>query len=150
MRCPYCGSSDSEVIETRDSEDLTRIRRRRQCLKCGKRFTTYEKVENVDLIVIKKDGIREQFDRDKLKKGILNACEKTKVSLEQVENIIEEIEKDLLTGKTIEIDSKKIGQLVGAKLKKINKIAYIRFASVFKEFVDLEEFRQELDKLLKK
>ena len=150
MRCPYCGSTDSEVIETRDSEDLTTTRRRRQCLKCEKRFTTYERIENIELIVIKKDNTRQQFDREKLKRGIIRACEKTKVTLEQIEEIINEIEKELLTEKTIEIESKKIGQMVAKRLKKLDKIAYIRFASVFKEFMDLEEFREELDKLLKK
>jgi len=150
MKCPYCSADQSEVLETRDSEDLTTTRRRRQCLKCEKRFTTYERVENIELIVIKKDNTREQFDRDKLKRGIVRACEKTKITLEQIENIIDEIEKELLIEKTIEIESKKIGQMAAKKLKKLDKIAYIRFASVFKEFVDLEEFHEELDKLLKR
>lgn len=150
MKCPYCGTTDTEVIETRDSEDLTKTRRRRRCLKCDKRFTTYERIENIELIVIKKDGTREQFDREKLKKGIANACGKTEVTTEQIDNLIEELERELLTAETIEIDSRKIGQMAASRLKKINKVAYIRFASVFKEFVEIDEFKQELDKLLKK
>lgn len=150
MKCPYCGVTDTEVIETRDSEDLTTTRRRRHCLKCDKRFTTYERVENIDLIVIKKNGAREQFDREKLKKGISKACEKTSVSLEKIDSLIEEIERELLSAQTIEIESRKIGQISAAKLKKLDKIAYIRFASVFKQFVDIEDFHNELEKLLKK
>lgn len=150
MKCPYCGYFNSEVIETRDSEDLSAIRRRRECIKCKKRFTTYERIENVELTIIKKDGKKEQFDREKLKKGIIRASEKTKITLTQIDKIINEIEKELLIEKKTEIESKKIGQITAKKLKKFDKVAYIRFASVFKEFMDLEEFKEELDKLLKK
>lgn len=149
MKCPYCGSSEIEVVETRDSEDLETIRRRRACLKCKKRFTTYERVENITLVVIKKDGRREQFDRDKLKSGILKSCEKTKVSLERIEKIVTEIERELRSGESVEIESKKIGQMVANKLKKIDKVAYIRFASVFKRFVDVEDFEKEVRRLIK-
>lgn len=149
MRCPYCGSTESEVVETRDSEDLETIRRRRACLKCDKRFTTYERIENVSLIVIKKDGRREQFDRDKLKSGILKACERTKVSLDKIEKIVTSVERELRSGESVEVESNKIGQMVANKLKKIDKVAYIRFASVFKRFVDVEDFQKEVRKLVK-
>lgn len=149
MKCPYCGEVETEVVETRDSEDLETIRRRRACLKCGKRFTTYERVENINLIVIKKDGRREQFDRDKLKSGILKSCEKTKVSLDKIEKIVTEVERELRSGESVEIESKKIGQMVANKLKKIDKVAYIRFSSVFRRFVDVEDFEKEVKKLVK-
>ncbi|OGH48277.1 MAG: transcriptional regulator NrdR [Candidatus Levybacteria bacterium RIFCSPLOWO2_01_FULL_39_10] len=148
MKCPYCGSKESEVVETRDSEDLETIRRRRSCTKCEKRYTTYERIENVNLVVIKNDGRREQFDRDKLKKGILRSCEKTKVSIEDVERIVTEIERELRGGDSVEVESKKIGQMVSSRLKKIDKIAYIRFSSVFKRFVDIEDFEKEVRKLI--
>lgn len=148
MKCPYCNHLDSEVVETRDSEDLTTTRRRRECGKCRKRFTTYERIENVPLIVVKKDGRKEQFYRDKLKHGILKACEKTRVGLEDIEAIVEAVERELKGFDTVEIESKKIGQLVATRLKKIDKLAYIRFASVFRRFVDVEDFEKELQKLL--
>ena len=149
MKCPYCGSQESEVVETRDSEDLETIRRRRACLKCDKRFTTYERIENIHLVVIKKDGKREQFSRDKLKAGIVSAAQKTKVSLEKIDKLVTEVERELRGGETVEIESKKIGQLVANKLKKIDKVAYIRFSSVFRRFVDVEDFEKELKKLIK-
>lgn len=147
MKCPYCKSSTSEVIETRDSEDVGAIRRRRSCLVCGKRFTTYERVENVNLFVIKRDGRREQFDREKLKKGILTSCDKTKVSLDQIEKIVRDIEKDILGRDNFEIKSKEIGDMVAKRLKKLDQVAYIRFASVFRRFVDIEDFEKEVRKL---
>ena len=149
MKCPYCGSSEIEVVETRDSEDLETIRRRRECLKCEKRFTTYERVENINLVVIKKDGRREQFDRDKLKRGIIRSCEKTKVSMEDIERIVVEVERELRGADSVEVDSKKIGQMVAQRLKKIDKVAYIRFSSVFRRFVDVEDFEKELKRLIK-
>lgn len=149
MKCPYCGETQTEVVETRDSEDLGTIRRRRACLKCEKRFTTYERVENVNLIVIKKDGRREQFDRDKLKNGIIRSCEKTTVSIDEIEKIVTEIERELRSADSVEVESKKIGQLVSAKLKKLDKVAYIRFSSVFKRFVDVEDFEKEVKRLIK-
>lgn len=149
MHCPYCGSRDSEVVETRDSEDLDTIRRRRECLKCTKRFTTYERVENINLVVIKKDGRREQFNRDKLRSGIIRSSEKTKVSIEAIDKIVTEIERELRGADSIEIESKKIGQMVAARLKKIDKVAYIRFSSVFKRFVDVEDFEREVRRLIK-
>ena len=149
MQCPYCKSTDSEVVETRVSEDGTNIRRRRTCVKCGKRYTTYERIENVTLIVTKRDGKREQFDREKLRTGIVRACGKTTVSVEQINNIVDEIERELISGESVEVEAKKIGQMVALKLKKLDKVAYIRFASVFKRFVDLEDFEKELKRLIK-
>jgi len=149
MQCPYCKSQDSEVVETRVSEDGTNIRRRRNCISCGKRYTTYERIENITLIVKKKDGRREQFDREKLRQGIMRACEKTTVSVEAINNIVDEVERELISGESVEIEAKKIGQMVAQRLKKLDKIAYIRFSSVFKRFVDLEDFEKELKRLIK-
>lgn len=149
MKCPYCGSKETEVVETRDSEDLETIRRRRACLHCEKRFTTYERIENVNLVVIKKDGKREQFNREKLRAGIIKSCEKTKVPTEKIESIVVDIERELRSADSVEVESKKIGQLVANKLKKLDKIAYIRFASVFKRFVDVEDFEKEVRRLIK-
>lgn len=148
MHCPYCGSRESEVVETRDSEDLDTIRRRRSCLTCQKRFTTYERVETVNLFVIKKDGRREQFSRDKLKSGLLKSCEKTTVPVDAIEKIVTEIIRELRGGEKVEVPSEKIGQLVADHLKKIDKIAYIRFSSVFRRFVDIEDFEKEVKKLI--
>jgi transcriptional repressor NrdR len=149
MKCPYCGSTESEVVETRASEDVDTIRRRRECLKCKKRFTTYERIENVNLFVIKKDGKREQFDRDKLKRGIIRSSEKTAVTAEDIERIVTEIERELRGADSVEIESKKIGQMVATRLKKIDKVAYIRFSSVFRRFVDVEDFQEEVKRLIK-
>lgn len=149
MHCPYCNSQDTEVVETRVGEDGTNIRRRRTCANCQKRFTTYERIENVPLIVKKKDGKREQFDRDKLQKGMITATQKTTITLDDITQIVDEIERELRGGESVEIESKKIGSLVSAKLKKKDKVAYIRFSSVFKQFVDLEDFQKELEKLIK-
>lgn len=149
MRCPYCGSRETDVVETRDSEDLEIIRRRRACVACEKRFTTYERVENFHLIVIKKDGKREQFSREKLRNGIIRACEKTTVPVEEIDKIVAEVERELRSGEAVEIESKKIGQIVANKLKNIDKVAYIRFASVFKQFVDVEDFGKEVQKLIR-
>jgi len=149
MKCPYCGSTETEVVETRDSEDLETIRRRRECIGCNKRFTTYERIENVNLVVIKKDGRREQFDRDKLKRGIIRSCEKTKVSLEDIEKIVTEIERELRGADSVEVESKKIGELVAGRLKALDKVAYIRFSSVFRRFVDVEDFEKEVKRLIK-
>ena len=149
MQCPYCKSADSEVVETRVSEDGTNIRRRRNCSSCGKRYTTYERIENVSLIVKKRDGKREQFDREKLRSGLIKSTEKTTVSLEDINNIVDEVERDLISGESVEVEAKKIGQMVALRLKKLDKIAYIRFASVFKRFVDVEDFEKEVQRLLK-
>src|SRR5258708_263250 len=137
MHCPYCGSKESEVVETRESADLDTIRRRRSCIACSKRFTTYERVENVALIVIKRDRRREQFSRDKLKTGLLKACEKTIIPTEVIEKVVIDITRELRGLDGLEIESKLIGEMVARKLKQLDKVAYIRFASVFKRFVDV-------------
>lgn len=148
MFCLFCQDKDTEVIETRVADDGTTIRRRRQCPKCKKRFTTYERVDELPILVIKRDGRRERFDKDKLRRGVLKACEKTKVAASEIEKIITEIEGELKQQEATEVESKMIGNLVARHLKKIDKIAYIRFASVFRRFVDLEDFEKELKKLL--
>ena len=149
MHCPYCGSKDTEVVETRDNDDVSSIRRRRACIACDKRFTTHERVESVHLVVIKKDGKREQFNRDKLKGGILKAAEKTTVPVDSIEKIVTEIERELLGADSVEIESKKIGQMVAGKLKTVDKVAYIRFSSVFRRFVDVEDFEKEVQRLIR-
>lgn len=148
MKCPYCSFNTTEVIETRDSEDLSVTRRRRNCAKCEKRFTTYERLDNVPITVIKKDERRETFDRDKLQRGIWRASGKTTIKAEDINRIVDEVERELIGGETTEVSSKKIGELVARRLKKLDKIAYIRFASVFRQFVDIEDFEREVKKLL--
>jgi len=148
MKCPFCAVDETEVIETRDSEDGVITRRRRVCSKCDKRFTTYERIEVEPLIIVKKDGRREQFSRDKLRRGILKACEKTTVSLDTIEKLVDGVERELRAADTSEIESQKVGRIVAKELKKIDKLAYIRFASVFRRFVDLEDLEKELKKIL--
>jgi len=148
MYCIFCKNTDTEVIETRLSEDGGAIRRRRQCPKCTKRFTTYERVEELPILVIKRDGRRERFDREKLRRGLFKSTEKTRVTAEHVANIVSAVESELKQQDSTEIESKTIGNLVAKQLKKIDKIAYIRFASVFRRFVDVEDFEKELKKLL--
>ncbi|MCL4382465.1 MAG: transcriptional regulator NrdR [Patescibacteria group bacterium] len=147
MKCPYCDSQETEVVETRDSEDFTTTRRRRECIKCKKRFTTYERVETTPLLVTKKDGRREPFSREKLREGVIKACQKRPVSMDLIESLVEEIEKELLGKATTEISSKTIGNLALRKLKKIDKVAYLRYASVYLDFDDLSDFEQMIDKL---
>lgn len=132
MKCPYCSYYDTSVLDSRDSEDLSSIRRRRECLKCEKRFTTYERVDMVDLIVLKKDGRREQFDRKKLMTGMLKATEKRPVTMDQIEKAVDEIEMELRKRESIEIPSADMGDIVLNKLKKLDELAYIRFASVYR------------------
>ena len=148
MKCPYCNHDTTEVVETRVNEDVNVTRRRRSCQSCTKRFTTYERVESVPLTVIKKDDRRESFDPVKLRRGIWRASGKTTITEEDVEKIVDEVERELIGGDKTEIPSKKIGMLVAKRLKKIDKIAYIRFASVFRRFVDIEDFEREVKKLL--
>lgn len=150
MKCPYCDHRDTEVIETRDSEDLAVVRRRRMCAKCEKRFTTYERIETIPITIIKKDGRRESFDREKLLRGIWRASGKTTIKADDVTNIVDEVERELIGSDTTEFPSKKIGELVAKRLKKLDKIAYIRFASVFQQFMDLEDLQKEVEKLRKK
>ena len=147
MKCIYCKNPESDVMETRVSEDGMTLRRRRVCNKCSKRFTTYERVEDVPLFVIKRDKRREQFDAAKLKSGIMKAVGKTKVTFEQIDSITSVVTAKLISAGSSEVTSRKIGEIVAEQLKRIDKVAYIRFASVFKRFEDLDQFAKELRKL---
>jgi transcriptional repressor NrdR len=148
MHCLFCKNKSTEVIETRVSEDGTTIRRRRHCPECKKRFTTYERVEELPILIVKRDQRRERFDREKLRKGIITAVGKTTVTATQVQQIIDEIESLIKTQNSTECSSQEIGDMVAERLKQFDKVAYIRFASVFRRFVDVEEFEKELKKLL--
>jgi transcriptional repressor NrdR len=148
MFCIFCKHTDTEVIETRLSEDGSTVRRRRACPGCQKRFTTYERVEELPMLVIKRDGKRERFDREKLRRGMLKAVGKTTVTADQVEQIIGTVESDMKHQGKTEIESQTIGDIVAQQLKGLDKVAYIRFSSVFRRFVDVEEFEKELKKLL--
>ncbi len=148
MKCPYCGYQEDKVIDSRPADDGEKIRRRRECLKCQKRFTTYEIVESLPIIVIKKDGSREVFDRAKLLNGLLRACEKRPVSLDRLDSVVDEIESVIQNSLDREVTSVKIGELVMEKLKKIDEVAYVRFASVYRQFKDVETFMAELQNLL--
>lgn len=148
MKCPFCGFEESKVIDSRPTDEGQRIRRRRECLKCGKRFTTYEIIESLPIIVIKKDKSRETFNRDKLMTGLLRACEKRPVSIDTLDNMIDEIETVLQNSLDREVSSEKIGELVMEKLKRIDEVAYVRFASVYRQFKDINTFMSELSKLL--
>ncbi len=150
MRCPYCGFIESKVIDSRPTEENNVIRRRRECLKCQKRFTTYEKLEAISLVVVKKDQSRQQYDRNKVLKGIITACEKRPVSLSQMEQIADDIEGELYQSMEREIDSTKIGEKVMEKLKNLDEVAYVRFASVYKSFNDIHTFMDELRELIDK
>lgn len=150
MKCPYCGFSESKVIDSRPTEEGSAIRRRRECLKCNKRFTTYEKLESLSLVVIKKDMSRQQYNREKVLKGIITACEKRPISLAQMEKIADDIESNLLQTMTREIESRMIGELVMEKLKELDEVAYVRFASVYKRFDDIHTFMTELQGLINK
>ena len=149
MKCPYCGYDESKVIDSRPTDEGERIRRRRECLKCGKRFTTYEVIETVPIIVIKKDKSRESFDRNKLLNGLLRACEKRPVSIDTLERVVDEIEGSLQNSLDREVPSSLIGKYAMEKLKTIDEVAYVRFASVYREFKDIATFREELDRMMK-
>lgn len=148
MNCPFCNFSETKVIDSRPTEEGQAIRRRRECLQCGKRFTTYEKIEKIPLIVVKKDGNRQPYDRNKILNGILKACEKRPVSLNEIEEIVNEIEKELYNSMEKEITSQKIGQMVMERLKQVDEVSYVRFASVYRQFKDINTFMEELNKLL--
>ncbi len=150
MKCPFCNFEESKVIDSRPTDEGQRIRRRRECLECGKRFTTYEIIESLPIIVIKKDKSRESFNRDKLMTGLLRACEKRPVSIDQLDNMIDEIETIIQNSLDREVSSEKIGELVMDKLKGIDEVAYVRFASVYRQFKDINTFMNELNKLLGK
>ncbi|AGB41623.1 transcriptional regulator NrdR [Halobacteroides halobius DSM 5150] len=148
MRCPYCTNSASKVVDSRATEDNTTIRRRRECLDCGKRYTTYERIDNLPIMVIKRDGSRERFDRNKLLNGLLKSCEKRPISREQLEGIVNSVEQKVKNRMENEVHSTVIGELVMDFLRNLDEIAYVRFASVYREFKDIQTFRKELDKLL--
>ena len=147
MRCPFCGYEESKVIDSRPTDESERIRRRRECLRCSKRFTTYEVIEDVPIIVIKKDKSREVFDRNKILKGMLRACEKRSVTINELETAISEIEATLQSAIDREVTSARIGELIMEKLKNIDEVAYVRFASVYKAFDSVEAFRDEISKM---
>ncbi|MDR3645178.1 MAG: transcriptional regulator NrdR [Clostridia bacterium] len=149
MKCPYCGHEESKVVDSRPTDEGEKIRRRRECMKCQKRFTTYEVIESLPLVVVKKDKSREAFDRNKLVSGMLRACEKRPVSLDTLEKVAEEIEGMLQNSLDREVTSQHIGELCMEKLKDIDEVAYVRFASVYRQFRDINTFMDELSKLLK-
>jgi len=148
MRCPYCSFSESKVIDSRPAEEGTTIRRRRECLSCGKRFTTYEIIEQLPLLVVKRDGSRQSFDRAKLINGIVKACEKRPVSVDEIERLADDVEQELQNSLDREVYSAQIGEMVMDRLKNLDQVAYVRFASVYRQFKDIGTFLEELNKLL--
>ena len=150
MRCPYCGYKEDKVVDSRATAEESAVRRRRECLKCGKRFTTYEYIEEVSLMVIKKDGRREPFDRKKILAGIMKACEKRPISVEKMEEIITQVERAVQKKSDREVSSSRIGELVMEKLKALDDVAYVRFASVYRQFKDVGQFMVELKDILGK
>lgn len=150
MRCPFCGHDEDKVIDSRPADDGAAIRRRRECLSCDKRFTTYEKIENLPLLVVKKDGTRQPYDRDKLISGLLKSCEKRPVSTSQIESLADSVELQIQNSLRREISSREIGEMVMELLKDIDEVAYVRFASVYRQFKDVNSFLQELNDMLNK
>ena len=150
MRCLYCGNLESKVVDSRSTDDGTAIRRRRDCLNFGRRFTTYEKIESVPIIVVKKDGSRQPYDREKLQRGIMNACASRPVSIDMVDHMLDEIETTVHNSLEREVSSVKIGEMVMDRLRKIDEVSYVRFASVYKQFKDIDTFKAELEKLVAK
>ena len=148
MKCPFCGYEESKVSNSRPTDDGMRIRRRRECLKCQKRFTTFEIIETVPIVVVKKDGSRQEFDRDKLLRGFLRSCDKRPVALSTLEKAADEIEYTISNTMEQEISSERIGELAMEKLRNIDEVAYVRFASVYRQFKDISTFKKELDRLL--
>ena len=148
MKCPYCGQTDNKVIDSRLSKDCTVIRRRRECIDCNRRFTTYEHIEEIPVTIIKKDGRREVFNREKVRQGLKKACEKRDISVETIEDFIDELERDLKEIEDKEIPASVVGEKIMTKLKELDDIAYVRFASVYREFKDVNDFVEELKTLL--
>ena len=148
MKCPFCKAADTRVIDSRPADDNASIRRRRQCETCGKRFTTYEKLETMPLMIVKKDNSREPYERSKIEAGIIRSCHKRPVSSEQISSLVDQIENALFSREDREISSSVIGEMVMEKLKDLDPVAYVRFASVYREFKDVDTFMQELTKLL--
>jgi transcriptional repressor NrdR len=149
MRCSYCGYEDSKVLDSRPVEDGRSIRRRRECQKCGKRFTTYERVEEMSLLVVKRDGSREIFDKNKILAGLVRACDKRPVSMSVLEEIVSDIEKELRNSMEREVPAKQIGDMVMSRLRQVDDVAYVRFASVYRKFEDIETFMQEIHNMMK-
>ncbi len=149
MKCPFCSYTESKVIDSRSADDGERIRRRRECLKCGKRFTTHEIIETVPVIVVKRDKSRESFDRNKLTNGLVRACEKRPVSIDQIDAIVSAIEGKVQASLDREITTQQIGEMAMEELRKVDEVSYVRFASVYRSFKDIETFMDELNKLLK-
>lgn len=150
MRCPYCGNTDTRVIDSRPAEDGNSIRRRRGCDECGRRFTTYEKVETIPVIVIKKDDAREQYDRSKIEKGVLRACYKLPIPADRIQKTVDQIETEIFNLEYKEVPTTVIGEIVMEKLKELHEVAYVRFASIYREFKDVTTFMDEIKKILKK
>ena len=148
MKCPFCEFKDSRVVDSRPADNNTIIRRRRECERCKKRFTTFERIESIPLIVVKKDGKREAYDRNKMANGILKACEKRPISVKMIEDMVNRIERELYQNETKEVSSVLIGERIMEELKKIDQVAYVRFASVYRQFKDVESFMEELNKLM--
>jgi transcriptional repressor NrdR len=149
MRCPFCNHSETKVVDSRDAVENS-LRRRRACERCSRRFTTYERVESASFLVVKKDGTRQQFSREKLRLGVLRACEKLPISSDRIDRAVAKVEQQLAEHRKGEVHTRTIGELVMKELKRLNKVAYIRFAAVYREFADLQDFESELHKLLKK
>ena len=148
MKCPFCANDESKVVDSRSTEDNTTIRRRRECSKCGKRYTTYEKIEDIPILVIKRDLTRENFNREKIMNGLVIACQKRPISRMQMEKIAEDIEKNISNKMLTEVESSLIGEMVMERLKNVDEVAYVRFASVYRSFKDINTFMEELTKLL--
>lgn len=150
MKCPFCGYADSKVVDSRPADEGSSIRRRRECLKCGKRFTTYETIERTPLMLVKRDGTRQPYDRQKLLNGIIKACEKRPVSIQRMEELVNKIEQRLFSSLDYEISSKLIGEMVMEELRSVDEVAYVRFASVYRQFKDINTFMEELKSVLDK
>lgn len=150
LKCPFCGYDESKVVDSRSTEDNMSIRRRRECLRCSKRYTTYEKIEDIPILVIKKDSSREFFDKSKIINGILKSCEKRPVSRQQIESIASEIEKTISNQMSAEVKSDYIGEMVMERLKNVDEVSYVRFASVYRQFKDINSFMKELSRLVNK
>lgn len=149
MKCPYCGCAESKVVDSRPTDEGERIRRRRECFNCSKRFTTYEIVETTPLMIVKRDNSREPFDREKLTNGLLRACEKRPISLDQIDEVIDKVESRIYGSMEREVSSKKVGEITLEYLKDLDEVAYVRFASVYRQFADIHSFMDELEKMLK-
>lgn len=150
MKCMYCSATESRVIDSRPTDEGLAIRRRRECVSCGRRFTTYEKIETVQIVVVKKDGSREAFDADKIRRGLIKACEKRPVAIHDMDELVRDVEQQIMNSLELEVTSTKIGEMVMERLRKLDEVAYVRFASVYRSFCDINTFMEELKSLLGK